>query len=166
MRKKMGHAPRGSSEFEEKVIEIKRVAKKTKGGNKIGFTALVVVGDRKGKVGSGLGKARDVSTAIRKAIEVAKRDMVNVNTGGHTIVHSIKEKYGSAELLLKPAPEGLGIVAGGAVRQVLDMAAVKNVSAKMLGSNNKTCNVRCVISALRKLQRSYDTRKDTENKRE
>jgi len=150
--------PDTPSEFEEKVIEIKRVSKKTKGGNKIGFTALVIVGDRKGKIGVGLGKASDVTNAIQKAISVAKKKLVYVKTDEETVAHEIKEKFGSAEILIKPASAGTGIVAGGSVRQVFEVAGIHNVSAKILGSNNKTSNVKCVINALSKLKKSYDAK--------
>lgn len=141
-----------NKEFEERVIQIKRVSKKTKGGNKIGFTALVVIGDRKGRVGSGLGKAPDVSSAIQKAIAQAKKNVVTVNLRDNTITHEVEDKYKSAVVFMKPAPEGSGIIAGGAVRDVVELAGVKDVSAKMIGSSNKVCNVRCTISALGKLR--------------
>jgi small subunit ribosomal protein S5 len=139
-------------EFEEKVIEIKRVSKKTRGGNKIGFTALVVIGDKKGRVGSGLGKAPDVSSAVQKGVQIAKRNLVNVKTKGNTIAHEVSAKYGAAEVLLKPAPEGSGIIAGGSVRNVVMLAGIKDVSAKILGSKSKLGNVRGTILALSSLK--------------
>lgn len=146
------HYEQRKKEFEERVIQIKRVSKKTRGGNKIGFTALVVIGDRKGRVGSGLGKAPDVTSAIHKAIAMAKKEVATVNLKQNTIPHEIEDKYKSAKVLLKPAPEGSGIIAGGAVRDVVDLVGIKDISAKMIGSSNKVCNVRCTISALRKLK--------------
>jgi small subunit ribosomal protein S5 len=139
-------------EFEEKVIEIKRVSKKTKGGNKIGFTALVVVGDKKGRVGTGLGKASDVSSAVQKGVQIAKANLVEVKTKNTTIAHEVLGKYGSAQVMLKPAPEGSGIIAGGSVRNVVELAGIKNISAKILGSNSKVGNVRGTILALTKLK--------------
>ena len=140
------------SEFTEEVVDIKRVSKKTKGGDQIAFTALVVVGNKKGKVGTGLAKSKDVVSAIHKAIKRAHSDLAQVNTKGDTIAHEVKAKYSGAEVLIKPAPEGTGLIAGGTVRTVLNLAGVKNASAKMLGSNNKVSNVRCTIKALQRLR--------------
>lgn len=138
--------------FEERVVQIKRVSKKTKGGDQMGFTSLVVVGNKKGEIGTGLAKAKDVVSAIKKSIKKANRNIVKVNTKEDTIAHEVKGKYGGAEVLIKPAPEGTGLIAGGAVRTVLELAGVKNASAKMLGSSNQTSNVRCTIKALQKLK--------------
>lgn len=135
-------------EFQERVIEVKRVSKKTRGGNKIGFTALVVVGNKKDKVGMALGKALDVTTAVQKAVAKAKREVVNVNLKGTTIPHTIEHKNGAARILLKPAPQGSGIIAGGSIRPVLELAGIKDISAKMLGSSNKNTNVKCAVLAL------------------
>jgi small subunit ribosomal protein S5 len=139
-------------EFEERVIQIKRVSKKTRGGNKIGFTALVVLGDKKGKVGSGYGKALDVSTAIQKAITRAKKDITKIKLKDTTIPYDVEDKYGSAKVKLMPAPRGSGIIAGGSIRTVVELAGIKDISSKMIGSNNKIANVRCAIKALRKLK--------------
>lgn len=139
-------------EFEEKIVQIKRVSKKTKGGNKFGFTALVVVGNKKGKVGVGLGKANDVSSAIKKAISLAKSDIVEINLKRNTIPHEISKKYKASKIILKPAPPGSGIIAGGSIRPVLELVGIKDISTKMLKSNNKLCNVRCVILALQDLK--------------
>jgi small subunit ribosomal protein S5 len=142
----------GQKDFEEKVIQVKRVSKKTKGGNQIGFSALVVIGDKKGKVGSGLGKALDVQGAVQKAVSSARKNMIVVKMKESTIAHEVEAKYDAAKVLLKPAPKGSGVIAGGAVRNVLELAGVKDISAKMLGSNNKSCNVQCTIEALQKLK--------------
>jgi len=139
-------------EFEEKVIQIKRVSKKTSGGNTIGFSALVVVGDKKGRVGVGLGKAKDVSSSVQKAVSQAKRNLVNVKLKNTSIAHEVHSTYGAAEVFLKPAPKGSGIIAGGAVRVVLELVGVKDVSAKMLGSNNRSSNLKCALEALKKLK--------------
>lgn len=141
------------SEYEEKVLEIKRVSKKIKGGNTIGFTVLVVVGNRNGKVGYGYDKARNVSDAIQKAIAGAKKNIVEIKLKGKTISHEVSAKYGSAKVVLRPAPEGTGIIAGGSVRIVAGLAGIKDVSSKVLGSKNKLSNVRCTIKALQKLRR-------------
>jgi small subunit ribosomal protein S5 len=140
-------------ELEERVYNIKRVSKKVTGGNAIGFTALAIVGNREGKIGAALGKAKDVSRAIEKAVGKAKEEVVEINLKGSTIPHPIQHKYAAAVVLLKPAPEGTGIIAGGPIRAVLDLAGVKDVSAKMLGSSNKLANVRCTIQALEKLRK-------------
>ncbi len=139
--------------FEEKVIQIKRVSKKTKGGNKIRFTALSVVGDRVGKVGYGMAKALDVTTAISKSLEKAKRDVVNVVLRDTTVPHEVTESFKSSMVKIMPAPKGSGIIAGGAVRDVLSLCGIKDVSAKMLGSNNKNGAVICTINALKKLEK-------------
>jgi small subunit ribosomal protein S5 len=141
-----------TSEYDEKVLEIRRVSKKTKGGNQIGFTALVVIGDRKGSVGCGYGKAKSVVEAIGKAISNAKENTIKVVLDGQTIPHDITVKYGASHILLKPAPEGTGIIAGGSVRTVVDLAGIHNISSKMLGTKNKICNVRCAIKALSMLR--------------
>jgi len=138
-------------EFSETVIQINRISKKTKGGNQIRFSALVVVGDRKGKVGVGLGKAPNVVSGIRKAISQAKKNLIVVPFKGTTIPYQISVKYGAAKLLLKPAPAGSGIVAGGPLRAVFESAGVKDVIAKILGSNSKTANLYAAMEALTKL---------------
>lgn len=138
-------------EFIEKVVQVNRVSKKTKGGNKIAFSVLVVVGDGKGRVGFGLGKAPDVTSAIRKGLSRARKNLINVPIKGTTIPHQIRFKQGAAEVLLKPAPPGTGVIAGGAVRSVVEAAGIKDIVSKILGSNNKASNVYATIEALKKL---------------
>src|SRR5664280_2672828 len=140
-----------TSEFEEKIVQINRVSKKTKGGNKVGFSALTVVGDKKGKVGVGLGKAPDVSAAIRKGISQAKKHMLEIPLIKGTIPFRIDIKLGAAKIMLKPAPPGSGIIAGGAVRSVVSAAGIKNISSKVLGTKNQASNVYATIEALRRL---------------
>ena len=135
-------------EFEEKVIQVNRVSKKTKGGNKIGFSVLIVVGDKKGRVGVDLGKARDVASAIRKGANYAKKHLINVPIVKGTIPHDVYLKRGAAKILLKPAPEGSGIIAGGAVRAVVEAAGIRNISSKVLGTKNKASNVYATLEAL------------------
>ena len=144
---------RQPKEYEERIIQIKRVSKKTKGGNKIGFTALVVLGNREGKVGFALGKAPDVSSAIQKAITKAKAGIVEIDVSGNTVPHEIEAKYKSSKVLLMPAPKGSGIIAGGTVRDVIELVGIKDISAKMLGSSNKQTNVACTIKALSNLRK-------------
>ena len=140
--------------LEEKVIQINRVSKKTKGGNKMRFAVLVIVGNRNGRVGVGLGKSADISSAIIKAAAYAKKRMIDVSiTDDGTIPHSIRIKKGAAQVLLKPAPAGAGIIAGGAVRAVVEAAGIKNISSKILGSDNKANNVYATFEALTKLAR-------------
>lgn len=152
-----------NSEYEEKVVEIKRISKKTKGGNTIRFSALVVVGDKKGKVGIGLAKAPDVSSAIRKSISQAKRKFIKVSLKGQTIPYSAYAKFSAAKILLKPAPVGSGIIAGGAVRVVLEAVGIRDAVGKILGSSNKISNVYATLEAL-KLISKLDKNKKLHNK--
>ena len=135
-------------EFEETVVQINRISKKTKGGNQIRFSALVVVGDKKGKVGVGIAKATDVRNAIRKAIEAAKRTLIIVPLVGTTIPYSVDQKFSAAKILLKPAPPGSGIIAGGPMRVVLEAAGVRDAVGKILGTKNKISNVYATLKAL------------------
>ncbi len=140
------------SEFEEKVIQVNRVSKKTKGGNKIGFSVLVVVGDKKGRVGVGLGKAADVASAVKKAMSYAKKHLITVPMVKTSIPHEIRMKYGASKILLKPAPGGTGIRAGGAVRAVVEAAGVRDIVSKILGTDNKATNVYATFAALKRLR--------------
>ncbi len=137
--------------FEEKIVQINRISKKTKGGNKIRFSALVVVGNKQGKVGVGLGKSNDVSSAIIKAVNFAKNRLIEVPIVNETIPHKIQVKDGASVILLKPAPQGTGIIAGGAVRSVVEAAGIRNISSKILGSSNKAGNVYATFEALKRL---------------
>lgn len=152
---------RPEKEFEETVVQINRISKKTKGGNQIRFSALVVVGDRKGRVGVGLAKATDVRSAIRKAIEKAKRKIVKITLAGTTIPYSTREKFSAAEILLKPAPAGSGIIAGGAMRIVLEAVGVRDAVGKILGTNNKISNVYATIKALEKISEIAERRRQS-----
>jgi len=143
---------REPSEFEEKVIQVNRVSKKTKGGNRISFSVLTVVGDKQGRVGVGLGKAPDVVSAIRKGMARAKKNLIRVPMKGTTITHEVRIKRGAAKILLKPAPPGTGIMAGGPVRAVVEAAGIQDVVAKILGSTNKASNVYATLEALKKLK--------------
>ena len=141
------------NQFEEKIVQINRVSKKTKGGNKMRFSVLAVVGDRKGKVGVGLAKSADISSAIQKAIAYAKKHFIDVPIVNDTIPYAIRVKEGAAEIILKPAPQGSGIIAGGAVRSVVEAAGIHNISSKILGTNNKSSNVQATFTALKELKR-------------
>ncbi len=146
------NAPVVESEFKEKMVALNRVAKVTKGGRTFSFAAIVVVGDGKGKVGQGLGKAREVSDAISKAVEDAKKNLITVPVIHGTLPHETKGKFGAGKVLLKPASDGTGVIAGGAMRAVLDMAGVHNVLAKSMGSSNPHNVVKATLDALSKLR--------------
>lgn len=141
----------GPKEFEEKIVQINRVSKKTAGGNRIGFSVLVVVGDKKGRVGAGLGQGPEVQSSIKKAVAYAQKHLVTVPMKGTTIPHSIIVKFGAARVMLKPAPPGSGVIAGGAVRAVVNLAGIRDISSKILGTNNKTNNVYATLEALKRL---------------
>lgn len=140
-------------EFEEKVVQVNRVSKKTKGGNRIGFSVVVVVGDKKGRVGVGLGKAPGVQDAIKKGVNYAKKHLINVPMKGTTIPHEIRIKLGAAIVLLKPAPQGTGVKAGGAVRSVIEACGVKDIVSKVLGTENQASNVYATLEGLRRLRK-------------
>ncbi|PIQ69775.1 30S ribosomal protein S5 [Candidatus Shapirobacteria bacterium CG03_land_8_20_14_0_80_40_19] len=144
--------PRVEKEFEEKVVQVNRVSKKTKGGNRISFSVLVVVGDKKGRVGVGLGKSKEVASGVAKAVSYAKKHLITVPLKGTTIPHDVRVKLGAAEVLLKPAPTGSGLIAGGAVRVVVEAVGVRDISSKVLGTNNKASNVYACLEALKKLR--------------
>ncbi len=140
------------SDLKEKLVNLNRVAKVTKGGRTFSFAAIVVVGDGNGKVGQGLGKARDVSESISKAVDDAKKNLIQVPLYKGTIPHEQKGKYGAGKVLMKPASEGTGVIAGGAMRAVLEIAGVQNVLAKSQGSSNPHNVVKATIDALSKLR--------------
>lgn len=143
---------RGTSEFDEKIVQVNRVSKKTKGGNKIGFSVLVVVGDKKGRVGVGLGGAPDVSSAVRKGVAYAKKHLFSIPLRQSTIPHEVRIKHGAAIVLLKPAPPGTGVIAGGAVRAVVEAAGIRDIVSKILGSKNQASNVYATMEALKQLK--------------
>ncbi|MBL7158982.1 30S ribosomal protein S5 [Candidatus Microgenomates bacterium] len=140
-------------EFTEKVVQVNRVSKKTKGGNRIRFSVLVVVGDRKGRVGVGLGKAPEVIAGIQKAIRYAKKHLISVPLKETTIPHEVFVKKGAAKVFLKPAQKGTGVIAGGAVRVVVEAAGIKDIVSKILGTRNKISNVYATLEALSKLKK-------------
>lgn len=142
-------------EYYEKVVQVNRVSKKTTGGDKRSLSVIVVVGDRKGRVGVGLGKASDVQSAVKKATTYAKKHLINVPMRDKTIPHEIFLKRGAAKIIMKPAPTGSGVIAGGAVRVVVEAAGIENVTCKILGTKNQASNVYAALEALRRLK-SYE----------
>jgi small subunit ribosomal protein S5 len=146
----------GVSDLQDRVVEIRRVAKVVKGGRRFNFSALVVVGDGKGRVGTGLGKANTVPAAIQKGQERAKRNMFDVPMRNTTIPHEVTGKFESSSVLLKPASEGTGVIAGGGVRAVLELAGIKDVLTKALGSTTSVNLVRATVEGLQRLRSKAD----------
>ena len=144
--------PREPREFEQKTIDLARVTRVVAGGKRMRFRATVAIGDQKGRVGLGIAKGSDVSDAIQKAVTAAKKTMIRVPIVDDTSPHTIFMKHGGAYLMLKPAPKGSGVIAGGPVRAIMELAGVKNVVSKILGSSNKINNVYALMEALQKLR--------------
>ncbi len=146
-------------ELEERVVAVNRVAKVVKGGRRFRFAALVVVGDKNGHVGFGTGKAQEVPDAIRKAIEDAKKNLITVPIVGTTIPHEVIGHFGAGEIILKPASEGAGVIAGGPARAVLELAGVSDILSKSIGSNTPINMVRATIDGLKQLKRAEEVAK-------
>ena len=145
--------PREQDEFDQQMIDLARVTRVMAGGKRMRFRACVVIGDRKGRAGWAVAKAADVSQAIQKAVTRAKKDILSVSIAEGTIPHEVRVKFKAARLLLKPAKKGRGLIAGGVVRTVLDLAGIKDIVSKMYGSNNKINNVAATFLALSQLRR-------------
>ena len=140
------------SEFKDRLVAVNRVSKTVKGGRNARFSALVVIGDEQGRVGAGMGKAVEIPEAIRKATEDAKKSMINVPLAGSTLPHEVTGYYSTAKVVLLPAPEGTGVIAGGACRAVLEMAGVRDIRTKSFGTNNPINMVKATIEALKLLR--------------
>jgi small subunit ribosomal protein S5 len=143
---------REEKEFEQKIVDIARVTRVTAGGKRMRFRACVVLGDRKGQVGYGIGKGADVTMAVSKAVAKARKNLIKVPLIRETIPHEVREKFGAARILIKPAPVGTGIKSGGAPRIVFELAGISNIVSKILGSGNKINNVRATFNALQRLE--------------
>src|ERR687887_2347485 len=144
------------SDVAERLVSLNRVAKVMKGGRRFSFSALVVVGDQNGRVGAGLGKAREVPEAIRKGVDIAKRNMITVPIVGTSIPHEVRYKWGAARILLKPAAPGTGVISGGAMRAVIELAGIKDILTKSLGTNNPVNTVRATMLALQSLRTAQE----------
>lgn len=158
-----GRSPRPrkeESEYMQQIVDIARVTRVMAGGKRMSFRACVVIGDKKGKVGMGLAKAKDVPMAVQKAVRQAEKNLIKVNMASGTIPHEVYVKYGSAKVLLKPAPLGTGIISGGAARLVLELAGIENIVSKILGTNNKVNNVRATIKALELLKKKKSKKEE------
>ncbi len=153
--KRFKKRPHQDKEFDERVVEIARVSRVVKGGRRIRFRALVVIGDRKGKVGMGVARANEVSNAVKKAVSQAKKKMIDVPVIEGTIPYEVVAKFGAAKIILKPAAQGTSIVAGGSVRTVVELAGITDILAKILGTRNKVNNVYAVMKALGSFDAGY-----------
>lgn len=152
----MARVDPNQNEFKEKLVQIRRVSKTVAGGRRMSFSALVVVGDGQGRVGAGTGKAQEIPEAIRKAVETAKKSLITVPLKGTTIPHEMVGRHGAGRVLIRPASEGTGVIAGGAVRAVLELSGVRDVLSKSLGSNNAHNMVLATLTALRNLRNAED----------
>ena len=157
---------RGKDEMEQRMLDVARVSRVMKGGKRMSFRACVALGDKKGTIGIGLGKGADVTMAVNKAVNQAKKKMIKVLIVNDTIPHAVTGSLGAAQIVFKPAAKGRGVIAGGVVRIILELAGVKNVTSKILGTNNKINNARCTLDALQKLKASNRPEKKVEVKTE
>ncbi|MBI4812513.1 30S ribosomal protein S5 [Candidatus Falkowbacteria bacterium] len=162
-RKGGGRREKREEEFEQRIIDLARVTRVMAGGKRMRFRACVAIGNKKGRVAIGMAKGADVTLAVTKAVNKAKKNFIEVPIVNDTVPHEIYHKFGAAKVLLKPARSGRGVIAGGAVRIILELAGIKNVTSKILGTNNKVNNVKCVIEALKSLKRVEDKKSEIQN---
>lgn len=151
-------------EFDQRILDLARVTRVMAGGKRMRFRATVAVGDKKSKVGVGVGKGADVTIAVNKAVNDAKKNLVDVPMVNETIPHAVRKKHGAAEILFKPAKKGRGVIAGGVVRVVLELSGIKNITSKILGTNSKINNAKCSIEALRELKKVESPEKNAKEK--
>jgi small subunit ribosomal protein S5 len=154
-KKRMGDSPRNErdEEFEQRIVDLARVTRVMAGGKRMRFRACVALGNKKGKIGIGIAKGADVTFAVTKAVNKAKKKLIDVPIINDTIPHEIYQKLGAAKIVFKPARKGRGVIAGGVVRIILELAGIRNITSKILGTNNKVNNAKCVIEALNKLKK-------------
>jgi small subunit ribosomal protein S5 len=166
--KKGGLKLERKDEFDERILDIARVTRVMAGGKRMRFRVCVAIGDHKGKIGTGVGKGADVTAAVKKAVNKARKEIIDVPLINDTIPHEIYNKYCAAKILFKPAARGKGVVAGGVVRVILELAGVKNITSKILGSKNKLSNALCTIEALsglRKVENNNSNKVEDKNKK-
>ena len=159
-KKKRSALKKEAPEFDQQIIDVARVTRVMAGGKRMRFRVCLVIGDKKGRVGAGIAKGADVTMAVQKAYRKAEKNLIRVPISRDTIPHEIRVKIGASKILLKPAPVGTGVISGGAVRHVLDLAGIKNVVSKILGTNNKINNVKATIKALSMLTTTKKEIKD------
>lgn len=152
--------PREVKEFEEEVLQIDRVTRVVKGGRRLRFRATVIIGNRKGKVGVGVGKSEEVVGAIQKAVADAKKSLITVTMDGTTVPHEVKVKYKSAKILIMPASDGTGLIAGGPIRKIVELSGIKNILSKSFGTTNKIACARATIIALGQMKKTRFTKKE------
>lgn len=155
-----GFKEKKQEEFEQKIVDVARVTRVMAGGKRMRFRACVAIGDKKGRIAIGLAKGADVTMAINKAVSNAKKEMIEVSIVNETIPHQISHKKGAAQIILKPASKGRGVIAGGAIRTVLELSGIKNITSKNLGTNNKVSVAKCTIEALNLLKKIEKKRED------
>lgn len=149
-------------DFEQKILDLARVTRVMAGGKRMRFRACVAIGDKKGKIGVGLGKGADVTLAVNKAVNQAKKNLIDIPMIHDTIPHDVYHKFKAAKILFKPAAQGRGVIAGGVVRVIIELSGVKNITSKIIGTSNKLTNAKCTIEALKKLKRVEDNKNKKE----
>ena len=164
-RKSAGRNNRKQEDFDQRIVDIARVTRVMAGGKRMRFRACVALGDKKGKIALGMAKGADVTIAVTKAVNKAKKDFIEVPVTNDTIPHEIYQKLGAAKVLLKPARRGKGLIAGGAVRTVLELSGIRNITSKNLGTNNKVNVAKCVVEALKNLKRVEKIKRQDDKKK-